>query len=146
MKNYLFLVLSLFFSHCTTVIQGEFQSKGKSVIDFQFTPTRCYSGERLQFHGVILLDQNPNGIRITGIEDQSLGKSIKIRIPSLCQTEDDCEEIFLSKKVCSKYKFQIQPTNVRINSIRAIKGNLELECNLPNGSILSGKSNFEYCY
>lgn len=144
-KKISFLVIVFLFS-CSTVIQGEFHSIGNRSTDFQFTPTQCYSGERLQFHGIILSEKNSPAITVVGIIDPIRGKVVKVINPKLCKNEEDCEEIFITKNQCSVFHFVVEPTNVRINKIRALKGKLELDCDLTQGTKIKGNASFEYCH
>ncbi len=128
MENY-FLLLTTFISlfltnNCSTVIQGEIISQGNPTGNFSLHPTACLSRQRMQFYGIILSQNENEGIILTGIIDPIRGKIIKLKSPNSCQSEDqdDCKEIFISKESCSVYKLTLEPTNVMINRIRALRG------------------------
>ena len=149
MKYFIYLLsipfIIFFIGNCSTIIKGEIISKGKQLGEFNFNPNECFSGERMQFHG-ITLSVKDGGV-LTGIIDPIKGKVIKVRTPKSCKSEDDdCNEFFISKNSCSIYKINIQTTNVIINKIRALDGKLELDCKFPEGGSIKGKIEFENCH
>ncbi|HRG44805.1 MAG TPA: hypothetical protein PLX69_10900 [Leptospiraceae bacterium] len=142
-------IFCLFFTEsCSSVIQGEIIARGNPTGDFILNPTGCYSGARMQFYGIILTQAENKGLVLTGIIDPIRGKLIKLRLPDSCQSDDydDCKEIFISKESCSVYKIKIEPTNVMVNKVRALRGKLELDCKFQEGGSIKGKIEFDYCH
>ncbi|MBK9502250.1 MAG: hypothetical protein KBF99_11245 [Leptospiraceae bacterium] len=142
-------IFCLFFTEsCSSVIQGEIIARGNPTGDFILNPTGCYSGARMQFYGIILTQTENKGLVLTGIIDPIRGKLIKLRLPDSCQSDDydDCKEIFISKESCSVYKIKIEPTNVMVNKVRALRGKLELDCKFQEGGSIKGKIEFDYCH
>ena len=142
-------IFCLFFTEsCSSVIKGEIIARGNPTGDFILNPTGCYSGARMQFYGIILTQTENKGLVLTGIIDPIRGKLIKLRLPDSCQSDDydDCKEIFISKESCSVYKIKIEPTNVMVNKVRALRGKLELDCKFQEGGSIKGKIEFDYCH
>lgn len=150
-RNLIFFILAitlLLVSKCSTVIKGEIISEGNPAGNFSLSPLHCYSGERMQFYGIILSQGVNEGAVLTGIIDPIKGRIIKLRIPNSCQADDndDCKEIFIPKESCSVYKIHLERTNVTINRIRALRGKLQLDCKFKEGGSLKGTIEFDLCH
>lgn len=142
------IIILFLVSKCSTVIKGEIISEGNPAGNFSLSPLQCYSGQRMQFYGVILSQGVKDGAVLTGIIDPIKGRIIKLRIPNSCQPDDDedCKEIFIPKESCSIYKIHLEQTNVTINRIRALRGKLQLDCKLREGGSIKGTIEFDYCH
>jgi hypothetical protein len=149
-KNFILITtiaLGFLINHCSTVIQGEIKSEGSPTGNFSLNPTNCFSGQRMLFYGIILSQNENDGAVITGIIDPIKGKIIKLKLPNSCsEDQDDCKEVFINKESCSVYKLNLEPTNVTINRIRALRGKLQLDCKFKEGGSLKGVVQFDYCH
>jgi hypothetical protein len=127
--------------------KGDFISTGKPVGDFTFVPKQCRSGQRMNFFGAAILGEGPHDGAVVVINDALKGKIVKVEVPKSCKPPDheECKEVIIEKKACSKYQISIKRTSTVVNDIRLIDGNLELECNFPEGGTLKAKIDFESC-
>lgn len=131
---------------CSSV-EGQFVSTGEPLGAFTFVPKQCRSGERMDFHGAVLVGEGPNDGGIMVIQDPVKGQIIKVELPGSCQPPDHevCTEVTIDKSECSTFKVKVTRTNTTVNDIRLMDGSLELDCKFREGGSVKAKLDFSNC-
>jgi hypothetical protein len=127
--------------------EGAFVSQGQPLGDFTFTPTRCRSGQHMNFHGAVLVGDGPTEGGILVGEDVVKGKFVKVEIPGSCQPPDHevCTERFVEREHCTIFEASAHKTNTTVNDIRLVDGHLKLACQFPEGGTVKADIKFENC-
>ncbi|MBN1531492.1 MAG: zinc-ribbon domain-containing protein [Spirochaetes bacterium] len=131
---------------CSSV-SGNLVSTGRPLGDFTFTPEQCRSGQRMQFFGVGILGKGQNDGAVLPMIDAARGKLVKIEIPGTCRPPDfeECTEVIVEPKQCSRFAVSIRRTGTEVNDIRLMEGSVELDCSFPEGGTLKGRMEFSRC-
>ncbi len=107
---------------------------------WRYTPDRCFSGERLQFFGVDLVEGEPELGRITRIvEDPVEGISVSINVP-----DEDLALVFTGEG-CERFDVSLWRENSRVNEIWNISGFADIQCD-GQGVRLNVDASFENCH
>ena len=107
---------------------------------WRYAPDRCYSGERLQFLGVDLIEGEPEDGRITRIVEEPLeGISVAVNVPG-----EDIALVFTGEG-CERFDVEIVRENSRVNEIWNISGFADIQCDGP-GVRLNVSTSFENCF
>ena len=129
-------------------VNGSFVSSGSPYGDFQFVPTRCRSGERAGFYGVTLMQEEPEGGGIMVFGEPSRQKLV-VQVPHSCggsnAEQGQCKEFTISPEQCSRFNVLVSRTNITVNDIRLLDGQVVLDCKFPEGGTAMAGIHFENC-
>lgn len=105
-----------------------------------FQPTNCYSGDREYFFGVDLTSKSdPMQVRI--IQDPIKGTFVKV----LSGTSNGGSEMLFDAASCKVLQGNLRQTKWRVNEIRDMSGELELDCTF-SGETIRGSIVFNHCH
>jgi hypothetical protein len=124
----------------TTKLQGSFATEGPVLGQKTFQPTSCYSGDREYFFGVDLTSKvDPMQIRI--LQDPVKGTFVKV----ITGAEGTSSELLFDGVSCKVLRGNLQQTKWRVNDIRDMSGELELDCDA-SGETIRGTIVFHHCH
>lgn len=133
-------VLCVFTGCASTSLRGSFVTEGSVLGQKTFQPTSCYSGDREYFFGVDLTSKaDPMQIRI--LQDPVKGTFVKV----ITGAESVGSEILFDGSSCKVLHGNLQQTKWRVNEIRDMSGQLELDCDA-SGERIRGNIVFHHCH
>ncbi len=128
---------------CSSV-EGKFVAKGEPLSKFTMRPTECRSGQRKNFHGVILLSEKKENQAIKILEDPMKGMVVQVQIPSSCKN-GRCKVVTFGEDACDTFDIQVNRTNTTVNDIRLLEGHLKIKCKFDEGGTAKAKLEFSSC-
>jgi hypothetical protein len=126
-------------------VTGALHGSGPLVGDFTLTADACGSGEPDGFLGVYLGASDRSDARLKAFQDPIYGSMVLLQVPGSCEGPR-CKQVILSGESCARFAVRIEKTSTTINDVRVLDGELDLECTLASGDVVSGELRFEGCH
>jgi hypothetical protein len=125
----------------STKVNGSFAIGTPDSDPRTFTPNVCYSGDREYFLGVDLQSKtDPVQVRI--FQDPIKGTFLKVVSDETGQSK----EMLFEKNTCKVLTGELKETKWRVNKIRDISGELDIDCASGNDGTIKGKITFTHCH
>jgi hypothetical protein len=121
-----------------TSVSGSMRAEGSDVGSWVFAPDICESGFRRSFYGVRMFSSHDSQLAFVYVDDPTRGHSVEVKVP-----DKDLGYRFFEQD-CKVLDAALTSGAV-INSVRAISGTIDIDCQTPGGS-LTGHLKFENCH
>jgi hypothetical protein len=128
-------------------VEGQLVATGQPLTAFTFKPTKCASGYREGYHGVVLgSEQAPDqGIKL--VRDPVKGMLVTVQVPGTCNPTGQCKAVVFDAEECAKYDVVVSTTNTTVNKVRMVEGHLALDCKFKEtGGTVQASLKFSRCH
>lgn len=144
--RYRFQALGFFFilllSGCvSTKLTGQLNMDGRVLGNSEFSPNKCYSGDRYYFYGVDLVNQ-PKDTILRVVVDPVGGTVLKVTR----EANGAAQQVLFERDSCHVIDGQIEKTGWRVNHVEDFSGTLKLDCTTNEGEHIQGNLQFEHCH
>jgi len=123
---------------CSSNVDGELYIGPRDGSAQVFTPSECTSGEPLEFFGVDILDNHDRLLRF--VHFAATGPEL-----IFFDRGDNEESLRVHPSNCRLFDGRLKRTDVEINGVWAMKGDIALDCDASNGDVVQGEIEFSDC-
>lgn len=116
--------------------------------DFTIEADECYGLLPHGTFGAALRGAGEDsGAAYVAADPTGQGRFVEIEVPGSCVDRDPsrCERLSVSEASCGTFDIEVENTGVTVNDVRLVKGHAALECQLPDGTEISGRIDFDGC-
>jgi hypothetical protein len=125
----------------STKVNGSFSIGIPNSDPKTFTPNLCYSGDREYFFGVDLHSKtDPVQVRI--FQDPVKGTFLKV----VSDESGHSSEMIFEQNACKVLAGELKETKWRVNKIRDISGELNVDCATGSDGAIKGQITFTHCH
>ncbi|MCB9592156.1 MAG: hypothetical protein H6719_05435 [Sandaracinaceae bacterium] len=127
--------------------EGQMVVSGSPHGEWTFVPTGCASMQPYGFVGANLHadGHNDGGVYVT--LDHVHGHKVELEVPGSCRNADgtDCTVFEVPRDACQVFDVAVENSGTVVNDVRLVDGHVHLQCELPDGTTVSGTITFEGC-
>ncbi len=140
-RVFCFIVLIFSYGCAHTKLDGSFSIEGPEWGEMTFQPAVCHSGDREYFFGVDLKSKT-DSMTVRILQDPVKGTFLKV----VGARDGKPNEILFDQASCKVLEGNLKQTKWRVNEIRDMSGELDVDCSTPNGEMIRGKITFIHCH